>query len=321
MSYTVLVIAEHNQGAFRKVTLEALATGRRIVEQLGGQLKAVVLGSQIDAPAATLGQYGADGIVVADDPGLAEYTVDAYTQVAAQVIEQIRPQLVITGATSQGKELAGRLSARLDAALATDCIDLKVEGSQVTATRPMYGGKILAEVELAGEPAIVSIRPNTFAVSQTAADGVIAKTAVDLGQVRTQVLSKNLETGKVELTEADVIVSGGRGMGGADYAVIESLAAALGGAVGASRSAVDEGWRPHSDQVGQTGKTVSPNLYVACGISGAIQHLAGMSSSKVIVAINKDPDAPIFTKADYGIVGDLFELVPALTEEIKKIKE
>jgi electron transfer flavoprotein alpha subunit len=196
-----------------------------------------------------------------------------------------------------------------------------VNAEEFKVTRPMYGGKVMAEVVLEGDPKIVAIRPNSMSAAELNGKGVIEKFSPDIGQGALTFVEKHMESGKIELTEADVVVSGGRGMGGDDYTVIEQLASVLGGAVGASRSAVDEGWRPHSDQVGQTGKVVSPNLYIACGISGAIQHLAGMSSSKVIVAINKDPDAPIFSKADYGIVGDLFEMIPAITEEIKKIKD
>jgi electron transfer flavoprotein alpha subunit len=278
------------------------------------------LGSGLAAAPAELGQYGAATIYVADDAALAEYTVDGYTNTLAAIIGQVNPELVMLGATTQGKELAARLSARLDAALATDCVALRMEGRQVVATRPMYGGKVLAEVTLNGTPAIVALRPNVMAAEAAPADAVVQPMDANPGEVRTQVKGKHLETGKLDLTEAEVVVSGGRGMGGDDYSAIEALAGVLGAAVGASRSAVDEGWRSAADQVGQTGKTVSPNLYIACGISGAIQHLAGMSSSKVIVAINKDPEAPIFKKADFGIVGDLFEVVPALTEEIKKLK-
>jgi len=208
----------------------------------------------------------------------------------------------------------------LNAGLAMDCVAVRNDGGSIIATRPLYGGKVLAEVALSGSPQMVALRPNAMAIVESAKDGAVEKIEADPGESRLTFVEKKLETEKVELTEADVIVSGGRGMGGDDYSMIEALAALLGGAVGASRSAVDEGWRPHSDQVGQTGKVVSPNLYIACGISGAIQHLAGMSSSKVIVAVNKDPEAPIFSKADYGVVGDLFELVPLITEEVKKVK-
>jgi len=200
-----------------------------------------------------------------------------------------------------------------------DCVAIQTEGDLIV-TRPMYGGKVLADVTLEGNPKIVAIRPNSMSINEAAGSGDIEIFDVDPGTSVLQFIEKKLETGKIELTEADIIVSGGRGMGGTDYAVVEELAATLDAAVGASRSAVDEGWRPHSDQVGQTGKVVSPNLYIACGISGAIQHLAGMGTSKFIVAINKDEEAPIFSKADYGIVGDLFEVVPLLTEEIKKLK-
>ena len=313
---TVLVIAEQVDGAFRKVTFEALTAAR----SLGADIQAVVLGSGIEGIATQLAQYGAAKIMVADDAALTDYTVDAYTQVLAGIIGQLNPTVVMLGATTQGKELAGRLSARLDAGLATDCLAIKMDDGQVTATRPMYGGKVLADVALSSTPVIVALRPNTIAAEAAPAEAAVEKVSVDVGAVRTRVIGKQLESGKVDLTEAEIIVSGGRGMGGPDYSVIETLAEVLGAAVGASRSAVDEGWRPVSDQVGQTGKTVSPNLYVACGISGAIQHLAGMSSSKLIVAINKDPEAPIFSKADYGIVGDLFEVIPALTEAIKQSK-
>ncbi len=315
---SVLAIAEQRDGKFRKVTYEALSEGRRIADALGTELTALVLGSGIEAAAGELAKFGADKIIVADDPRLADYLTDTYTAVAAGVIGAADPLVVITGASTQGKDLAARLAARLDAGLAMDCVAVAVEGGNIVATRPLYGGKVLAKVALTGKPQIVATRPNAIAIAESAKAGAIEKSAVDPGESRLKLVEKTLETEKVELTEADVIVSGGRGMGGADYSQIEALAAVLGGAVGASRSAVDEGWRPHSEQVGQTGKVVSPTLYIACGISGAIQHLAGMSSSKVIVAVNKDVEAPIFSKADYGVVGDLFEIVPLITEEIKK---
>jgi electron transfer flavoprotein alpha subunit len=316
---TVFAIAEQRDGAFRKVTFESVSEGRRIADSLGADLTAVVLGSGMEA-AASLGNYGADRVLVVDHDALADYRTDVYTTVVAALVAEQKPSVVILGASTQGKDLAARLAARLEAALAMDCIAVRVEGEAIFAVRPMYGGKVLADVALSGSPRIVAVRPNAVAIVETARDAAVEKRDIDPGASRLTILEKTVETERLELTEADVIVSGGRGMGGEDYAVIEALAEALGGAVGASRSAVDEGWRPHADQVGQTGKVVSPNLYVACGISGAIQHLAGMSSSKVIVAINKDPEAPIFSKADYGIVGDLFEVVPQITEEVKKRK-
>jgi electron transfer flavoprotein alpha subunit len=315
-----MVIAEQVQGEFRKVTFEALSVAQQLAGDSDGQITAVVMGSGIERQAAKLASYGAAKIVVADDPALADFSVEAYTNVLADLIAKETPGVIVLGATSQGKDLAARLSVRLDAALANDCVSLQPDAGQVTASRYMYGGKIIADMALAGSPVIVTMRPNTVVINETAGAGEIEKISPAVGEVRAQVVGQQLESGKVDLTEADVVVSGGRGMGGDDFSVVESLAQVLGGAVGASRSAVDEGWRPASDQVGQTGKTVSPNLYIACGISGAIQHLAGMSSSKVIVAINKDPEAPLISKADYAVVGDLFEVVPALTEEIKKVK-
>jgi len=320
MAQGVFAICEQRDGELRKVSFEVVSEGRRMADGLGGDLTAVVLGSGVEALAEELKKYGPDKIWVADDPALADYTTNGYTNVLSDLIRSADPAVVIIGASAQGKDMAGRLSARLDAGVAMDCVAIKIDDSRLTYTRPMFGGKILADVEIEGAPQIVAIRPNVMDITEAPKDSAVDKPAVQVGEIKTAVVDKKMEAGdKVELTEADVIVSGGRGTAG-DYAVIEALAAALGAAVGASRSAVDEGWRPHSDQVGQTGKTVSPTLYVACGISGAIQHLAGMSTSKYIVAINKDEEAPIFSKADFGIVGDLFDVVPAITEAVKKLK-
>ncbi len=318
MAEGVLAIAEQMDGVFKKAAIEAVSEGKRIAKNLGTTLTALVMGSNIEEMAKNLAKYGADRIVIADDPLLKNFLVDIYTDTAAQIVESEHPAVIITGATSIGKDLCAGLSARLDAALATDCVAIQIQKDQCRITRPMYGGKILADMVLEGFPKIIGIRPNAMGISESPAEGIMERFTPNIREGAMKFVEKTMDTGKVELTEADVIVSGGRGMGGPDFKIIEELASALGGAVGASRSAVDEGWRPHSDQVGQTGKTVSPNLYIACGISGAIQHLAGMSSSKIIVAINKDPDAPIFSKADYGIVGDLFEVIPAITAEIKK---
>ena len=317
---SVLAIAEQREGQFRKVTFEAVSEGRRLANQLGVPLLALVMGEGVEGAAGELSQYGADKILIADHNGFSDYRTDIFTDAVVEVVKSEAPSLVVIGASMQGKDLSARLSARLDAALATDCIHVELENGNAVATRPMYGGKVITKVALSGNPQLIGIRPNAMAVEEAAGAGEIQKLSIEPGDSVYQFIEKKLETGKIELTEADIVVSGGRGMGGSDYTLVEALAEVIGGAVGASRSAVDEGWRPHSDQVGQTGKVVSPNLYIACGISGAIQHLAGMSSSKVIVAINKDADAPIFAKADYGIVGDLFELLPLVTEEIKKIK-
>jgi electron transfer flavoprotein alpha subunit len=320
MSQNVLVVAEAAEGSFRKVTFEAVSTGRLLADQLGGQLTVVALGASVAAKASELSAYGADQILVTDDEQFDAYLYDTYTAAIGTAIGEAMPQLILLGATMLGKDLAARLAARLNAPLAVDCIQVSADGDGVKVTRPVYGGKLLAEVSLTGQPVVVAIRPNTFAVNEQSGAGEVQNLDVEIGERDLTLLAQNLETGKLELTEAEVIVSGGRGMGGSDYSLLEKLADLLGGAVGASRSAVDEGWRPHSDQVGQTGKVVSPTLYIACGISGAIQHLAGMSSSKIVVAINKDADAPIFSKADYGVVGDLFELLPLLTDAIAKIK-
>jgi len=320
MTDQIFVITEHINGVFRKVTFEALSAGRRIANQTGANLTAVVLGENVTSVSNQLAAYGADNIIVAENPALAEYMTDAYANVISDIIRAEMPTIIILGASTQGKDLAPRLSARLEAPLAMDCVELRLDGSRLIARRPMYGGKVIADIALEGTLRLIAIRPNAMGIKKSDGVGTIENRVVNPGELKLRFIEKKMETGKVELTEADVVVSGGRGMGGPDYTILNELADVLKGAVGASRSAVDEGWRPYPDQVGQTGKVVSPNLYIACGISGAIQHLAGMSTSKVIVAINKDPEAPIFSKADYGIVGDLFEIVPLLTDQIKKIQ-
>ncbi len=321
MADQILVITEHINGVFRKVTFEALSAGRRIANQTGADLTAVVLGENVTSVSNQLATYGADNIIVSENPALAEYMTDAYANVISDIIRAEMPTIIILGASTQGKDLAPRLSARLDAPLAMDCVELRLDGSRLIARRPMYGGKVIADIALEGTLRLIAIRPNAMGIKKSDGVGMIEKRVVNPGQLDLRFIEKKMETDKVELTEADVVVSGGRGMGGPDYTILNELADVLKGAVGASRSAVDEGWRPYPDQVGQTGKVVSPTLYIACGISGAIQHLAGMSTSKVIVAINKDAEAPIFKVADYGIVGDLYAIVPKLTEAIQKLKQ
>ena len=317
----ILAVPEYSEGGFRKVAYESLSQGRRMADALGVDLAAAVIGNAPDPDAAELKTYGADKIYIASPPGFHSVLTDRHADIVASVVQKTAPSILIMGATALGKELAARLAARLNAPLAMDCIAVDIRDDSLVATRPMYGGKVLADILLQGTPRIIAIRPNTFTVSAVQGRGETEKIDPGCGGSMLAFIEKTMESDKIELTEADIIVSGGRGMGGSDYAMLEELADLLDGAVGASRSAVDEGWRPYSDQVGQTGKVVSPDVYIACGISGAIQHLAGMSSSRVIVAINKDPDAPIFSRADYRIVGDVFEMVPLISEAVRKLKK
>jgi len=325
MAQGVWAIAEQRDGEIRKITYEITSEGRRLANELGQELTVVLLGSGIKDKAAELGQYGADKVLVADDPRLGTYTTDAYVTVISELVKANEPAVLLLGASVQGKDLAARLSASLDVGMAQDCTAFAIEDGKLVATRPVYAGKAYVKVTFEnGFPQMATARPNVMSISEPdaskSAEVVDASFSLDDSILKTKVVDVlKDESGKVDLTEADKIVSGGRGMKGPEnYKILEELADLIGASVGASRSAVDAGWRPHSDQVGQTGKVVSPNLYIACGISGAIQHLAGMSTSKVIVAINKDEEAPIFQKADYGVVGDLFDVVPALTEEVKK---
>ena len=321
-----MIIAEQRDGDIRKISYEIVSEGRRLADSLGQNVTAVLLGSGIKDKAATLGHYGADRVLVADDPRLETYTTDAYVSIIAELVKANDPAIVLLGGSAQGKDLSARLSARLGVGVAQDCTAFSLESGNLEAVRPIYAGKAYAKVSFVDSwPQMAVARPNVMAMNEPdtskSPEVVNASFTLDDSALKTKVVeSIRDESGKVDLTEADKIVSGGRGMKGPDgYGILEELADVMGASVGASRSAVDAGWRPHSDQVGQTGKVVSPNLYIACGISGAIQHLAGMSTSKVIVAINKDAEAPIFQKADYGVVDDLFNIVPAFTEEVKKM--
>jgi len=327
MSKPVLTIAEQRNGTFRKATYEVVSEGRRLADQLGTELLVVLLGSGINGLSVELGHYGADKVLIGDNEIFKNYSSEGYTKTIVEAVKNVDLEIILLPASSFGKDLGPRLAAHLGVGLATDCVKLNVENGKLHAIRPMYANKILAEHQLLASPQMASLRPNNFPVLQpdTSKTATVENISVPVSAGDLKAFVKEFvsgEGGKIELTEANIIVSGGRGMKGPEnYKLLEELADVLGAAVGASRSAVDAGWRPHSDQVGQTGKTVSPDLYIACGISGAIQHLAGMSSSKCIVAINKDPEAPIFQRADYGIVGDLFEVVPKLTDEFKKIIE
>ena len=317
MSDGILVVTEYADKRFRKSTYEVVSEGRRLADQLNTSLSAVVLGNDVLSAAAELKHYGADRVLVCDAPELAEFDSDRFTPILFDIVTARQPKIVLFSASIRDKQLAARLAAKLHAGLAMECTGLALEGENLIATRSMYGSKLIAKVALASTPQIAALRPNVFPAAAVEKAGEIERIQVKIAPSRIRLIEKKQSVAKLDLTEADVVVSGGRGMGGADFSVLETLAGLLGGVVGATRSAVDEGWRPHADQVGQTGKVVSPKLYVACGISGAIQHIAGMSSSGCIVAINKDPDAPLFRYADYGIVGNLFELVPAIAQKIE----
>ena len=320
---SVLVFIEQREGQIRSVSKEALGEGTRLAEKLGGEVVGVCPAAS-DPGLASLGDAGADRVLLAAHERFGLYDAAGYTRAVCQAAETVKPAVVLFAASAMGKDLAPRVAARLGMGLATDCTALDVEAGRLIATRPVFAGKAIQRVGFRGTPALVSLRPKVFAaVAGAGRRGTVERLPVsDEGspsgaRVRRVVAASS---GKVDLTESEIIVSGGRGLRGPEnFKIIEELAEALGATVGASRAVVDAGWRPHSDQVGQTGKTVSPKLYVAVGISGAIQHLAGMSSSRCIVAINKDPDAPIFKVADYGLVGDLFEVVPALTEAVRKL--
>lgn len=327
MADNVLIVTEFRNGGFRGVTYEVASEGRRIADALGAGLLAVSLGSGLSDKPAELGKYGVDKVFVRDDPALEHYLAETYVPIIADVVRKTSPVAVLLPASVDGRDIGARLGAKIDVTLLQDVVEVRIdEAGKIKAKWPLFAGKCFAWCEWApGVPPLLSIRPNVMKCRVVDEGGKAEVVPIDapIPTPRARVLKYDLDvSGKVELTEADVIVSGGRGMKEAqNYAMLEELAGLLGAAVGASRAAVDSGWRPHSDQVGQTGKVVNPNLYIAVGISGAIQHLAGMGYSKYIVAINKDPDAPIFSKADYGIVEDLFKFVPALTEEVRKLKE
>jgi electron transfer flavoprotein alpha subunit len=326
MATGVLVFAEQRNGTFRGSTFEALSEGKRIAGQMGSEVSAAILGAGIGGIAESLKEYGVDSAFVADSELLAQYSTEGYAHVLADIVREVNPSIILMSATAMGKDLAPRVAAQLETGVFTECTALEIVDGRLRATRPVYAGKALIQTVVKTDPQIATLRPKVFGAEpvQDSKEVRTEQVGVKIGaeHIRAKVVEFQARgSDRPELTEADVIVSGGRGMGnGENFKIIEELADTLGAAVGASRSVVDSGWRPHPDQVGQTGKTVSPSLYIACGISGAIQHLAGMSSSKYIVAINKNPDAPIFKVATYGIVGDLFQVVPALTEEIKRIQ-
>lgn len=326
MATGIWVFIEQQKGQIRKVSLELLSEGRKAADELGVNLGAVILGEGVQGLAEQVASYGANEIYIGDAPELANYTTGAYTSVLASLIREREPQAFLLGNTAIGKDLAPRLAQRLGVGLASDCTGMETDSQQILKfKRPIYAGKAFAHVGSIVQPIMATIRPNTFPLAQpnSANQAEVIPVKVEVGPEDLRIIVKDLilaASERPELTDANIIISGGRGMKGPEnFAMLEECADVIGAAVGASRAAVDSGWREHKFQVGQTGKTVSPTLYIACGISGAIQHLAGMGSSKFIVAINKDPEANIFNVADYGIVADLFDVVPVLTEEFKKL--
>jgi electron transfer flavoprotein alpha subunit len=318
----VFVIAEQREGRLKKATFELLGASAAA----GNETHAILLGDNVAELAKELAHYGAKTVHVAQNPALKFYTGEAYAKVITQVLKGASPDIVLASHSPTGRDLMPRIAARLGVGLASDCTQIAFEGAQIKVRRPVYAGKATVEVEFLGAgPRLATIRPNAIGApkSDTSKTAEVVNVSADLGQLKTKVLEVvQGASGRPDVTEASIVISGGRSLKNAEnFKMLEEMADVLGAAVGASRAAVDAGFRPHRDQVGQTGKVVSPALYIACGISGAIQHLAGMRTSKVIVAINTDPEAPIFQIADYGIVGDLFALVPLLKDEFKRVKE
>jgi electron transfer flavoprotein alpha subunit len=322
----VLVFIEQRDGKIRKSSLEALTLGRVLAGKTGGALGAVVAGSGIGSLAAELGAYGAAKVFLADRPELAMFSTEGYTAALDAAATAYKPSIVLVSATAMGRDVAPRFAARRRVSVLSDVMTLDVEGGRLAGERPVYSGKarVLVTAAPSAEIQVATPRPNVFPASRSEAPGAGEVVKLDLPalKIRARVVKvEAAEAGEIDVAEADKIVTGGRGIKGPEsWPVLRALCHELGAALGASRAAVDAGWIGHEHQVGQTGKVVSPSLYIACGVSGAIQHLAGMGSSKVIVAINKDPEAPIFKVATYGIVGDLFQIIPAMTEAAKKLK-
>lgn len=323
----VWTFAEQRNGKLANVAKELLGEGRKLADKLGEPLVAVLLGYNIASQAETLVAYGADQVFVADAPELEHFLEDAYAQVLVDLVVKEKPNIILMGATAIGRSLAPKVAARLETGLTADCTGLEVDVAEknLLQTRPAFGGNLMATILCPNHrPQMATVRPKVFKPLEEDKNRKGAITQVDLSKTEWDIRAKILEIvnevgSTVNLEEANIIVSGGRGLGDPkNFDLVKELAEVLGGAVGSSRACVDAGWIPYSHQVGQTGKTVGPKVYIACGIRGAIQHLAGMQSSDIIVAINKDPDAPIFKVATFGIVGDVLEILPILTKEFKK---
>jgi electron transfer flavoprotein alpha subunit len=322
MANKILAVLEQRDGLLKRSAFETVSAANKIASELNLEAEALVAGNEI-SNINDVGNYGISKVVHLKHAELVNYSSSGYRDAIVNYANEVDADYIMLANTSLGKDLAPRLAVKLEAGCLMDCVKIDTSSGELTATRPVYAGKALVDVKFNSVKKVITIRPNVFKAQPTENSSVdVTLNEVSSPNVQTKVVEFKKSEGKLDVAEADIIVSGGRGMKGPEhFNLIEELADSLGAAVGASRAVVDAGWRPHGEQVGQTGKTVSPSLYVACGISGAIQHLAGMSSSKYIVAINKDKDAPIFNIADYGIAGDVFDILPVLTEEIKKVKQ
>ncbi|KPJ64299.1 MAG: electron transfer flavoprotein subunit alpha [Syntrophobacter sp. DG_60] len=336
MARDVWIIAEQIGGQIRKVTYELIGEGKRLAGELSEKVCAVLLGYKVRGLANSMAHYGADKVFVADEPNLEKYTADAYVPIIVDLVKVHEPSILLMGSTFQGKDLGAWLAAKLKTGLATDCVEFRIEDNNLLVKRPVYGGKAFLEVVCKKtRPQMALVRSGVFKVpppdESKTAEVFNVDVELDPSSLKTKVLDVSL-TGKMDVTEADILVSGGMGMGSPrvagfskdkpaeNFYILENLAELLGGTTSCSRLVADAGWRPGAEHVGLTGKQVAPTLYIACGLSGAIQHLAGIVAARYVVAINIDPEAPIFKRANWGIVGDLFEVVPTLIEEIKKVK-
>ena len=323
----ILAFAESRNGEFRKVALEAVTGARRLADATGGEVHALVAGAPgIAAKAEQLAKHGADVVLVCEHDAFAKYNPEAVAALAAERIKSGGYRAAIFATSAEGRDLAPRVAGKIGAGIVQDATAVELTGDTLTVRHPMNIGKVIATVSISGTPAVVSVRPGTYRASENTKAGRVENVQPVGDPSASRVKVKDIvagASGKLDLADAPVIVAGGRGLKAKEnFKLVEDLADAFGNAaVGATRAVTDDGWRPHSDQIGQTGRLVSPQLYVAVGISGAVQHLAGMKTSKTIVAINKDKEAPIFKIADYGIVGDVFEIVPVLTEAVKEARK
>jgi electron transfer flavoprotein alpha subunit len=320
----ILVFIEIREGKIKKFSLEALSEGKRRADEMNTEASAVIVGHNLDSHASELFPYGASKVYILENTLLSQYSASGFSQALFLLAEEVKPEVILFPASSQGKDIAPRLAAKLKVSMASDCTETTIQSGKLQVVRPIFAGKAYAALSFKSLPQIATLRPNVFPLQDPVdKQGEVVKKEVVIAedQIKGKVIEILREEGaELDITEAEIVVSGGRGMKGPEnFDLLRDLIALLPhSAVGASRSAVDAGWMDHQHQVGQTGKTVSPNLYLAFGISGAIQHLAGMSSSKNIVAVNKDPEASIFKVADFGVVGDLFQVIPYLKEELKK---